>query len=107
MKRSAVQQSMNVVACVFAGLAALEARAAELGALRAGAARVDITPAEGTPIRMSGYGGRTDPFEGIHDRLYTRAVVVDDGEHQAAIVTGDLIGIGNDLWQTVTQRIAD
>lgn len=56
---------------------------------------------------MSGYGGREAPFEAIHDSLYYRAVVVDDGDTRAAIVVGDVSSIGFDFFHTVTARIED
>jgi hypothetical protein len=45
--------------------------------LRIGAARINITPAD--PLPMDGYGGREDPFTGVHDSLYATAIVLDDG----------------------------
>ncbi|MDQ3213380.1 MAG: hypothetical protein M3Q85_11950, partial [Acidobacteriota bacterium] len=59
---------------------------AQTGGLRAGASRVDITPAADAALPMSGYAGRTEGFKGIHDNLHVRAVVVDDGTSQAALV---------------------
>src|SRR5260370_42329986 len=60
-------------------------------ALRAGAARVDITPPPGAALPMSGYGSRTQGFKTIHDRIYVRAIVLDDGATQAALVAWGLI----------------
>jgi hypothetical protein len=80
--------------------------AAEQGAFRAGAARVDITPAKDAALLMSGYGGRTQGHTGIHDQLYVRALVVDDGVAQAALVTCELIGFPHPLWERISQRIS-
>ena len=96
----------------LAGLACLvllsaPALGAGKGVLRAGASRVDITPEEGASLRMSGYGSRTDGFQGIHDRLHVRAIVVEDGTTQAAIVTCDLIFVLPELWASYSARIAD
>lgn len=79
--------------------------AAEKGSLRAGAARVDITPAADAALLMSGYAGRKEGHKSIHDNLYTRAVVLDDGASLAAIVTADVIGFSNALWEKITGRI--
>ena len=54
------------------GLASLAATgsAAEssvAGTLRAGAARIDITPAANTALPFAGYGNRILPAEGVHD----------------------------------------
>ena len=37
---------------------------------------------------MSGYANRTQGFKGIHDPIYVRAIVVDDGATQAASSRG-------------------
>jgi hypothetical protein len=75
-------------------------------ALRAGAARVDITPAADAALAMSGYGGRTQGFKGIHDPIYVRAIVVDDGTTLAAIVAWELIFVPDTVWAEITPRIA-
>jgi neutral ceramidase len=76
------------------------------GQFRAGAARVDITPAKDAALPLAGYAGRTDGFKDIHDRLYARAIVVGDGSATAAIVTCDLIGLNEALWQRIQARVS-
>lgn len=71
--------------------------------LLAGAAKVIITPA--SPIPMSGYGGRKDPFKGVHDDIYARIVVFSDGKNKAAIISTELIGISNVFWSETTEAI--
>ena len=88
------------------GALGLSAFGAETGNLHVGAARVDITPDEGAALPMSGYAGRKQGFEGIHDRIYARAIVLNDGSRSAAIVTWELIGTPNAVWTNVSQRIA-
>ncbi|MGH8639548.1 MAG: neutral/alkaline non-lysosomal ceramidase N-terminal domain-containing protein, partial [Burkholderiales bacterium] len=78
---------------------------AQTGTLRAGAARVDITPAPEAALPMSGYGGRKEGFKAIHDDLNVRAVVVDDGTSQAALIACEVIGISSDLWAKITGRL--
>ena len=75
-------------------------------ALRAGAARVDITPPADAALPMSGYGSRTAGFKSIHDPIYVRAIVIDDGTTQAALVAWELIFVPDDVWADVSQRIA-
>jgi hypothetical protein len=76
------------------------------GALRAGAARVDITPPADAALPMSGYGGRTAGFKAIHDHIYVRAIVLDDGTTQAALVAWELIFVPDQVWAEVSERIA-
>ncbi len=75
-------------------------------ALRVGAAKVDITPAPTAALPMSGYGARTDGFKGIHDPIYVRAIVIDDGATQAAILAWELIGVPDTVWAELSPRIA-
>src|SRR3954447_16266875 len=57
--------------------------------LRAGVARVDITPATFMP--MYGYTNRKcGPANGTHDPLFAKAVVLASGDSKLAIVTLDL-----------------
>lgn len=71
-----------VVSGVWAGNSA--------GSLRAGAAKVDITPQK--PVRMSGYRGRTGLSQGVHDPLSARVVAFDSGGKRLVLVSTDLIG---------------
>jgi hypothetical protein len=96
--------TLRRIAVVGFGAAVLSSGAAK-GVLRAGAARVDITPAAGTSLPMSGYAGRTVGHSAVHDNLYTRAIYLDDGNSQAVIVTCDLIFMPEILWEPLTQKL--
>lgn len=78
----------------------------QAGTLRAGTARVDITPAPDAALPMSGYAGRKEGFKGIHDNLHVRAIVVDDGASQAALIACEVIGISHTLWEKIAGRVA-
>ncbi len=69
------------------------------GPLGAGAAKVDITPQDLTGL--TNLFGR--PFEGVHDPIYLRALVMDNGINTAAIVAADLVEFGDTL--AVRKRI--
>ena len=58
--------------------------------LSAGTAAAIITPER--PMQLQGYD--RGPSTGTLDPLEARAIVFDDGNTQAAIVTADLIGLG-------------
>ncbi len=77
-----------------AAQAATTAAVASAG-LKAGAARVDITP---DPAALP------QGFLGVHDPLYARAIVVDNGRTRAAMVTVDAGAVGNDTWNAVADR---
>ena len=82
------------------------ASSAEKGSLRAGAAKVEITPPEDAALPMSGYAGREEGHSGVHDPLFFRAIVVDDGQRQAALVSGDMLFIPHAVWERVVPRIS-
>jgi neutral ceramidase len=64
--------------------------------LRVGAARVDITPSENTLPKG---------YYNIHDRLYCRAIVIDNGSTLAALISVDMGMVSNDLYDKVTKEI--
>lgn len=69
----------------------------------AGVARVDITPSE--PIWMAGYGNRTRPSEGVRQKIWVKALALDDGAgSRAVLVTSDLLGFERDMSEIVTRR---
>ena len=68
-----------------------------MATFQAGAARVVITPPIGVPL--SGYfvaEGHTETAREVHDDLFARALVLSDGDTTVAIVTADLIALGDE-----------
>lgn len=56
-----------------------------------GAAKVDITPNDLSELNPIGGGS----FTAVHDPIYARAIVLEDGAHQVALVGTDLIEVGD------------
>jgi neutral ceramidase len=69
------------------GIAFSPSFGAESGTLRVGIAKVDITPADPTGLANL-WGTR---FTGIHDKIYARAIFLDNGETTAAIIAVDTV----------------
>jgi neutral ceramidase len=67
----------------------------DMGTLKAGMAKVVITPPVGT--KLAGYAGRTEPSTEVLDNLYAKALTLDDGNEQLALVVCDLIWYGIDM----------
>jgi hypothetical protein len=88
-----------LLACVVAALPAVSASslAQTVNSLKAGAARMDITP----PV-----ADLPAPFTKINDKLFVRALVLDDGVTRTVIVVGDLPTIAADVFADMKQRIA-
>ncbi len=72
--------------------------------LYAGACTTDITPPPG--LWMAGYAPRLTTATGVHDPLYASALVVDDGNERAALISADLISLPTDLVNSIRADIA-
>ena len=66
------------------------------GSFRVGAAKVDITPAQNELPKS---------YLGVLDHVYSRAIVIDNGQTSAALITLDAGIVPTDLWKTVSDRI--
>lgn len=60
--------------------------------MKAGAARVEITPDK--PCYLGGYYGVTQRSKGVHDPLHARVLVLDNGSARLVIIQQDLILAG-------------
>jgi hypothetical protein len=76
------------------------------GQFRAGAAKVEITPKVRTPL--AGYGERESKMSrGVMDPIYSRALVIDDGNQRLAIVSDDLLLILADMKAAIAKNVSD
>jgi len=71
--------------------------------LRAGVAKIDITPQK--PCVLAGYAGRTNLSTGVHDPLSARAVVFEHGGRRLAIISADILGFYNDTAAPLIESI--
>jgi hypothetical protein len=73
-------------------------------AWKVGLAQIKVTPER--PLRMSGYAGRTRPFEKVAADLYVKALVLQDSKGQrGVIVTSDLLGFPAAVAEPICERI--
>ena len=85
MKPSRFLLSILVLIASTTGLAAAET-------MQFGFAKVDITPTE--PVRLSGYGNRDKPHEGVDESLFARAMAIRHGQGKIhLLISIDTIGI--------------
>ena len=64
--------------------------------MKAGAAKIDITPAiEDLPSN----------FKSIRDNIYVRAIVIESKEKKAALVAADVAGFPDPIWEEITKRV--
>lgn len=73
-------------------------------ALKAAVCETSITPPVG--VWLAGFAGRSSGCIGIHDELYARALVLDDGLSLACIVSMDLIALDFDLVEMIRDGIS-
>jgi hypothetical protein len=71
--------------------------------LKAGAAKIDITPEK--PVNMSGYAGRKDLSTGVHDPLSARAVAFEVNGKRVVLISTDIIGFYEDVSNVMRQAI--
>ncbi len=88
-----------VIVVCLCSLASLRAETS----LEFGFGKSDITPS--VALRLSGYGNRTDVFEGVDEKLFVRVMVVrtDDGR-VSALIAVDTIGLPGTLTKSIAAR---
>lgn len=72
---------------------------------RAGTARIDITP--DWPVMMAGFGQRTQPSQGVLDRIFVKSLFLDDGESRLLLITADLISTPRPLGEAVALALGE
>lgn len=97
------QGKLIILGLVLFFVSCLSMSAVPESSLQAGAAKIKITPE--TPIPMSGYAVRKDPFKGVREDIYARAVVISDGKNKALILSGEVIGFSHSFWEECTNII--
>ncbi|HXY41362.1 MAG TPA: neutral/alkaline non-lysosomal ceramidase N-terminal domain-containing protein [Vicinamibacteria bacterium] len=95
MERTNWNVALALAVSLFSGAHGL---AADTALLRAGAARVDVTPAGDPAYPASG--------RYAHERLYVRAIVLDNGSARAALIGADLGGLGDDVVTPALQQVS-
>jgi neutral ceramidase len=100
-----MSRTLHFLAAFFLLVSLATGASAQETAWKVGLAWVKITPEQ--PLFMAGYAARNKPFESIHDDLYAKAIVLDDGQGtRAVLVTTDLIGFRGADAQPLREAIA-
>lgn len=85
-----VKRAISIVLCVTLPLLLFAYHGAD-AELLAGAAKRSIAPP--FPTHMGGFGDRTATFTGVHDDIFVRALVLDDGSAPLVLIGSDLMAI--------------
>lgn len=72
--------------------------------LKAGASKIDITPPEN--MALAGFRARHGISVGIHDRLYSSVLILDDGTEKFLLICNDLIGLDSEFASELKNLIA-
>ncbi len=71
--------------------------------LRAGTARVDITPT--WPVMQGGFGQRTSPSDGVLDAVFAKALWLENDDTTVLLITVDLIAMPAQICDPVVERL--
>jgi hypothetical protein len=71
--------------------------------LRVGVASIVVNPP--LEVDLSGYAGRVSGCKGVHDDIYTKALVLSNGETEAAIISVDVLGFALLTVQQIRRRV--
>lgn len=93
-----MQIKLSALTCVLmlAAPIAIIGQTNVAGPFRVGAAKVDVTPA--ADELPKGYLG-------VLDKVYSRAIVIDNGNTSAVLITLDAGAVPTSLWRNVSERI--
>lgn len=79
------------------------------GRLKTGVARIKITPKvnKDTKVPIGGYGPhfKDRVAEGVHDDVYTRAIILDNGYKKIGIVNADVVIVTRAVKQAVEEKV--
>lgn len=74
--------------------------------LTASVASVELSPPKEIKYALGGYGARmSKPAEGIHDPIFAKALVLNDGHKKFALVTLDVLALPPNVKLAVVKRI--
>ncbi|PYJ06603.1 MAG: hypothetical protein DME25_06250, partial [Verrucomicrobia bacterium] len=94
------------VSLLAIGTAVCPAAPAEQLPLRAGVARVNLTPPLEMKAALGGYGERmSKPAVGVHDSVWAKALVLTQGERKFALVTADALAFPPLFKAAVMERL--
>lgn len=95
---------MTSVICFTLLLTFQDGQCAEL---KAGVARIDLTPPLEMNSPLGGYGERMNrPAVGVHDRIFAKAIVFFNGNSKFALVTADFLGFSPPIKADIISKLS-
>lgn len=71
--------------------------------IKAGFSKVSISPPLGAPL--AGFAARQGNCEGIHDELYSRALVIEKDRNAVVFVSVDVLAVSSEFVESVREKI--
>jgi hypothetical protein len=103
-RTSLVVAQLLLVAAIF--FSALASAVAAEPTWQAGTAKANITPEPG--LWMAGFAARTNPATGKLTDLWIKALALEDADgHRAVILTSDLLGIPQNIYQHICAALKE
>ncbi len=104
-----IRSFVSPMCAVLTGLTLMVSVGPATASLSAGAAKAVMTPLSDFPeVSLGGFGERQgQPAQGVHDELYSRALVLSDGETKIALVSADLLVIAPMMKEALLAKVAD
>jgi neutral ceramidase len=97
--------ALNVLFCAGGLLLSVGLSFAQDNPLRAGTARIEITPT--LPVTLAGYESRKELSRGVHDPLSARAVAFEQDSNHLVLVSIDNLGFYNGTAEPLRQAVLD
>ncbi|HLN54784.1 MAG TPA: neutral/alkaline non-lysosomal ceramidase N-terminal domain-containing protein [Bacteroidales bacterium] len=73
------------------------------GTLKAGFSKIDITPS--APVMLYGYASRKTPSEGVHDPLFLRITMFENGGRKVLFVSSDLGSYPAEVFTVIRNKL--
>jgi neutral ceramidase len=97
-----------IVSMAILASGAVDQTASHAAELRAGIAKIDITPPLSLKAALGGYGDRMNrPATGVHDRIMAKALVLTDGTKKFCLLTVDALGFAPSMKTALIDRLTD
>lgn len=77
--------------------------------MKAGTARINLTPDPTKPFYLLGYRNpaRNEPAKGVHDEIFGNALLLDDGKDKVFIWSADLLELPDQTAEVIKTRLHD
>lgn len=75
------------------------------GVLKAGMARVEITPS--LPVQLYGYSSRKTLSTGVHDPLFARVIVFENNGNRFVLISTDIGSFNNELFTAIKKDLME